>query len=77
MLDKSSAIETVIRKLKKVPVGRGLDLRTYKRDRSILILRTGEDSFKIVEDGFAQKQFTENLKGLKKLLKNFQNNIKI
>ncbi|NDV27855.1 hypothetical protein [Desulfovibrio sp. JC010] len=69
MLDKASAIETVIRKLKKLPVGRGLDLRTYKRDRSVVILRTAEDDFEVIEDGFDQQRFSEDFKGLKKLLK--------
>lgn len=69
MIDKASAIETVLRKLKKVPVGQALDLRTYKRDRSVLILRTGEDTYTVVEDGFEQERFSEDFKSLKKLLK--------
>ncbi|WP_291328174.1 hypothetical protein [Desulfovibrio sp. UCD-KL4C] len=52
MIDKDSAIETVMRKLKKVQIGQGLDLRTYKRDRSVVIMRSAEDSSSVIEDGF-------------------------
>ncbi len=69
MIDKASAIETVMRKLKKIQVGRGLDLRTYKRDRSVVIVRRGEDLFSVTENGFDTEQFTEDFKGVKKLLK--------
>lgn len=69
MIDKASAIENIMRRLKKVPLGRGLDLRTYKRDRSVVILRIGDDSFSVIEDGFNNEQFEEDFKGLKKLLK--------
>ncbi|WP_419778484.1 hypothetical protein [Maridesulfovibrio sp.] len=69
MIDKSSAIETVLRKLKKISLGHGLDLRTYKRDRSVVILRTGENAYTVIEDGFDQERFNEDFKGLKKLLK--------
>ncbi|MDC7217828.1 MAG: hypothetical protein PQJ28_02265 [Spirochaetales bacterium] len=69
MIDKASAIENVMRKLKKIQVGRGLDLRTYKRDRSVAILRMGEDLFSVIEDGFDNERYTEDFKSLKKLLK--------
>ncbi|WP_320174420.1 hypothetical protein [Maridesulfovibrio sp.] len=69
MIDKDSAIESVMRKLKKIQVGKGLDLRTYKRDRSVVILRKGEDSFLVIEDGFDTERFTEDFKGVKRLLK--------
>ncbi|WP_035075554.1 hypothetical protein [Maridesulfovibrio zosterae] len=69
MIDKTSAIEAVINKLKKIPVGRGLDLRTYKRDRSVIIMHTNEDLFSVIEDGFEKEQFSTDLKGMKKLLK--------
>lgn len=69
MIDKDSAIETVMRKLKKIQVGCGLDLRTYKRDRSVIIMRSAEDSFSVIEDGFCKESFSVDFKGMKKLLK--------
>ncbi len=58
-----------MRKLKKIPVGRGVDLRTYKRDRSVVIIRVSEDSFSVNEDGFENEHFRTDSKGLKKLFK--------
>lgn len=69
MIDKAGAIPTVLTKLKKIPVGQGLDLRTFKRDRSVVLLRVAEDKYEVVEAGFEKKRFETNFKGLKKLLK--------
>lgn len=69
MIDKAGAIPTILTRLKKLPTGRGLDLRTYKRDRSVIIRRTGDDAFTVAEDGFRTETFTTNFKGMKKLLK--------
>ena len=69
MIDKATAIETVMRKLKKLPVGHAIDLRTFKRNRSVVIARTGEDAFDVVEKGFAQERFLVGLDRMKKLLK--------
>ncbi len=69
MIDKASAIPTIVTKLKRMPVGHGMDLRTYKRDRSIIILRSEEDLFSITENGFRQDTFQTDFRGLKKILK--------
>lgn len=69
MLDKAGAIPTIMTRLKKLLPGHGLDLRTFKRDRSVVIRRTGEDAFSITENGFETATFSENIKGMKKLLK--------
>ncbi|MBI9113041.1 hypothetical protein [Maridesulfovibrio ferrireducens] len=69
MIDKTSAIETIMRKLKKIEIGHGLKMLTYKRDRSVVIMRTGEDSFSVTQDGFDKEFFTTDFKELKKLLK--------
>lgn len=69
MIDKASALDTVLHKMKKIPPGSGLDLQTYKRDRSVVILRKDADNFFVVADGFSKESFSEDFKGLKKLLK--------
>lgn len=69
MIDKANAIPTILTKLKKLEVGKGIDLRTFKRDRSVAIRKTGNDSFDVMEDGFEKKQFESDLKSMKKLLK--------
>jgi len=70
MIDKATAIETVMRKLKKLPQGHAIDLRTYKRNRSVVIARTGENKFDVVEKGFFEERFLVPLSKMKKLLKN-------
>lgn len=69
MIDKATAVETVTRKLKKLPIGHAIDLRTYKRNRSVVIKRTGEDEFDVVEKGFHEDRFLVPLSKMKKLLK--------
>ena len=69
MLDKSSVVRVVLERLKKLPTGHYLDLRTYKRDRSVLIVKRGEEDLLVVEDGFYKDSFTVDIAKLKGLLK--------
>lgn len=69
MIDKATAISTVLKRLRKLPVGHVIDLRTYKRDRSVLIRREEEDLFYVREDGFEKNEFRTSIAGMKKLLK--------
>jgi len=70
MIDKATAIPTIMNKLKKLPVGHAIDIRTYKRNRSVVIARTDEDQFDVVEKGFHEERFLLPLSKMKKLLKN-------
>ncbi len=69
MIDKATAIPTIITKLKKLPIGHAIDIRTYKRNRSVVIARLGEDEFDVVENGFHEERFRVSLTKMKKLLK--------
>ena len=69
MIDKATAIPTIMNRLKKLPVGHAIDLRTYKRNRSVVIARVGEDAFDVVEKGFHEDRFLIPLSKMKKLLK--------
>ena len=69
MLDKATALPALLRKLDKLPQGHALDLRTYKRNRSVLIRRVGRDAFDVAEDGFHREDFRVPFSDLKKLLK--------
>lgn len=69
MIDKDTAIPTIMNRLKKLPVGHAIDLRTYKRNRSVVIARTGDDEFDVVENGFHEERFLVPLDRMKKLLK--------
>ncbi|OEU70203.1 MAG: hypothetical protein BA863_13305 [Desulfovibrio sp. S3730MH75] len=70
MIDKATALESVLRKLKKLPVGHCIDLRTYKRNRSLLILHHIDEEFTIFEDGYEVLEHKTTLKTVRKLLKN-------
>lgn len=69
MIDMANALPTILTRSKKLAVGEGLDLRTFKRDRSIVIMRTESDTYSVVEDGFHHEQFQTSHKGLKKIMK--------
>ena len=69
MIEKGYVIAAIITRLKKLPVGDHLDVRSYKRDRSILIIREDETSLRIIERGFFEEEFTVAITQLKKLLK--------
>lgn len=69
MIDKATAIPTIMRKLKKLPLGHAIDIRTYKRNRSVVIARTADDEFNVVEKGFHEERFLVSMDKMKKLLK--------
>ncbi len=69
MIDKSSALKTVLNRVESMPVGEAVDLRTYKRNRGALIGRTGEDRWVLLEDGYESQRIETDRKGLRQALK--------
>jgi hypothetical protein len=69
MIDKDKIIETVIAKLKKLPLDHYLDLSTYKRNKSIAVIKKSEEDFLIIEDGYCRERFHLKPDKLKKTLK--------
>ena len=69
MIDKTKIIDTVHERLKNLPTGHYLDLRTYKRNRSIIIVKMAEDDLLVIEDGHSKERFRLRPEKLKKLLK--------
>jgi hypothetical protein len=69
MLDKATLLPTLMDKLARLPCGEAVDLRTYKRNRYVLIVKKDSDSFLIVENGFYQDRFLVSSSKLKKTLK--------
>ncbi len=57
-------------RLAKLQKGQCLDMRTFKRNRSVAIICTGSDNFNVIERGFHQESW-ENLTAekIKRLLK--------
>ena len=72
MIPIDNFIEDAVRKLRKMKPLNCLDIRTYKRDRSIVIEKL-EDGYNLYEDGFETEEFKNlSLDELKKLLKIMQ-----
>lgn len=69
MIDKVTAIENVLTRMTKMPLGSAIDLRTYKRNRSVLIRRVGEDDYEVEQNGYEQNSFAVDGSKMKKLLK--------
>lgn len=69
MLDISAAVPIISKKLKDLPIGEGLDLRTYKRDRSLVILKSSGTEYRIIENGFAKQEFVIPADKLAKTMK--------
>ena len=70
MIAKTAIITTVLERLKNLPIDHYLDLRTYKRNRSVIIVKKCEDNFLVIEDGYQHEQFLVQRGKIKKLLKN-------
>lgn len=68
MLEVTALIPAVLAKLDKLPRGHALDLRTYKRNRSVIIRREDDENFLFVENGFYQEHFTVSKDKVKKTL---------
>jgi hypothetical protein len=68
MVDKTKIIKTVIERLKKLSIGNYIDLRTYKRNRSVIIVKKSEDDLLIIENGYFNERFHIKSDKLKKLL---------
>jgi len=69
MIDKTKILETVYERLKKLPSGHYLDLRTYKRNRSVFIVKNDDKEFLVIENGYSNERFTVEGDKLSKLLK--------
>jgi len=70
MIDKATALTVLPRKLAALPEGHALDMRTYKRNRSVIFVRQGDDAFLVLENGFEARRFEDvPMSGIRKLLK--------
>lgn len=69
MIDKTNITAAVLARMDKLPVGHALDLRTYKRNRSVIIHKASETALNVIEDGFGQETFQITPDKLPKLLK--------
>jgi len=69
MIDKTKIIDTVCKKLEKLPLGHYLDLKTYKRNRTVIIAKIEENRLLVIANGYFKDRFLIKPEKLKKLLK--------
>jgi hypothetical protein len=69
MIDKPKIIEAVCERLEKLPTGNYLDLKTYKRNRTVIIVKLDGAKLLVIEDGYFKDRFLITSDKLKKLLK--------
>ena len=69
MIDKTKIIDAVCERLEKLPIGHYLDLKTYKRNRTVIIVNKDEKKLLVIEDGYFKGKFKIESDKLKKLLK--------
>ncbi|MGE4297326.1 MAG: hypothetical protein AB7E47_04785 [Desulfovibrionaceae bacterium] len=70
MLPLTGVLEAVLARLATLPNGHGLDLRTYKRNRGLVVVRETGGAFLVIEQGYAVARHTGvTADALPKLLK--------
>jgi hypothetical protein len=69
MINKEAFLKVILKKAEKLPTGHYLDIRTYKRNRYVLLIKISPESFKIIEEGFYKKEYQAEFKNLRKILK--------
>ena len=69
MVDKTKIIDIVCERLKKLPLGHYIDLKTYKRNRTVIIVKVDEKKLLVIEDGYFKDRFLIKSDKLRKLLK--------
>jgi hypothetical protein len=68
MIDKTQIIPVILKRLRQLPANEYLELLTYKRNRSLIIIKRDKE-IEIIENGYFQQRFTTTQEKLKKLLK--------
>lgn len=58
MIDCHNFAQTTLKKLDELTIGQSLDIRSFKRNRKVVITKTA-DGYTLVEDGFAQNTFAQ------------------
>ena len=69
MLNKAIAVQEVLRFLRKMETGDSLELLTWKKDRSLLLVKQSGEKVVVVERGFVEEEYKIEFNKLKKLLK--------
>ena len=69
MIEIGNVIPQLMKRLPKLDIGCYLEVRSYKRDRGLLIVRMEEDDYEIIEDGFSKQSHHSGIEKMSKVLK--------
>jgi len=75
VVDKDVFLKVLEKRVNSLPVGHYLDIRTYKRNRKVYVVKLSEEEYKVLEDGYYQKEY--EVKGIKELKKLFKKLLKV
>jgi len=68
MIDTPKLIETVLQRAAHLPTGHYLDIRTYKRNRYVVIVRNSGEVFTLIVDGYCRERIQVKSGKLEKAL---------
>jgi hypothetical protein len=68
MIDKTKLIETVLQRVAHLATGHYLDIRTYKRNRYVVIVKSAGEEFTVIVDGYRRERIQVNSGKLEKAL---------
>lgn len=69
MLGIGAIHKTLLQRLDALPPGHGLDVRTYKRNRSVVFVRLDQERFRVLENGYEVADSLVSRDGLGRCLK--------
>lgn len=69
MIGRRNIEKVLLAQLDKLPQGHALEIRTYKRNRSVLFVRQGDDVFRVVQNGFEQADHMVEQSDIKKAIR--------
>ena len=68
MIDNTKLIETVLQRVAHLPQGHYLDIRTYKRNRYVVIVKNVGEEFTVIVKGFCRERIQVKSGKLEKAL---------
>jgi hypothetical protein len=69
LVNIDSVLRNLLQKLKKLTPPQGIELLSYKRNRSVAVLLLENDTFLVRERGYRQEEYVVDQAGLQKHLK--------
>lgn len=69
MIDAATLQKTLPARLRALPEGHALDVRTYKRDRGAVFVRNGQDAWRVLEHGYRSRDTVVSGAGLARTVK--------